>query len=445
MLTGRMTASILKQRTRSYLSSSAAAANKTATSTATNKRSALRGGRTTAAVRPFSTASGASGSVEMPRWKQSVVTSDGNYAEEAWLEDVVGGPLYEHQASLPRLPVNSVRDTLQRLLPTALPLARNAAEEKALLDAADKFEQQAEQLQERLRDRAAEWSDSSWLQHWWNTMGYLQVRDPVVINVSYFFDFKDDSTATTNVQRGAALLYAAALFRRDICTGSKPADTVGRQKTVLCSVAYKYMFNSCRIPQPEQDSVKLYDPSLHPHAVVSRRGQFYAIDFVDRDTHRPLPIEVLEAGLAEIVRMADSSATSESYPELGWITSGNRDDCAEARAVLLESGGDAMARALETLESGAVLLCLDDGAPVSKSETALHHLHGTEIDGRNRWFDKSIQLNVAENCKAGLTGEHSMMDVSTLYNTIQRCCCFDQTAELLGYRILQFFTASSIL
>lgn len=37
-------------------------------------------------------------------------------------------------------------------------------------------------------------------------------------------------------------------------------------------------------------------------------------------------------------------------------------------------------------------------------------LHGNISSGHNRWFDKSIQLIVTNNGKAGLVGEHSMMD-----------------------------------
>jgi carnitine O-acetyltransferase len=37
-------------------------------------------------------------------------------------------------------------------------------------------------------------------------------------------------------------------------------------------------------------------------------------------------------------------------------------------------------------------------------------LTGHLSSGHNRWFDKSIQLFVTENGKAGLQGEHSMMD-----------------------------------
>lgn len=228
------------------------------------------------------------------------------------------------------------------------------------------------------------------------------------MNVSYFFDFANDPTAQTQVQRGAALLYSTACFRNDIVSGQRPADLIGRNKTPLCSTAYKYMFHATRIPQPEQDSVKIYDPSSNPHVIVSRKGHFFTMDLVDRQTQKPLSVYALEQGLQQCIDMADSMPEGK-YPELGWLTSSHRDDWAAARDVLLQAGGELMAEALEQLESGAILMCLDDTSPVSKQETALLYLHGGN-NSANRWFDKSIQLTVTENAKAGFTGEHSLMD-----------------------------------
>lgn len=347
----------------------------------------------------------------LPTWKAPLIESNGDYREEAHLEDLVGGPLYQSQSSLPRLPVPAVADTLAKLLPTVLPLAKSDDERHSFVEACRIFPEQTTALQERLLQRAAEFSNSSWLQLWWNQAGYLQVRDPVVINVSYFFSFLDDPTAVTNVQRGAAMLWATAQFRHEVVSGSMTTNVLpgrkGQPPTPLCATAFKYMFHACRIPQPEQDSVKIYDPSQYHHAVVARKGHFYAIDLVDAETGNPLPLDVLEQELAACIQDADHRPPAV---ELGICTSSNRDDWATARAELLRVGGVAMEQALATLESGAILLCLDDQSPVSRSEAANLFWHGTHVAGANRWFDKSVQLIVTDNGKAGLTGEHSMMD-----------------------------------
>jgi len=64
--------------------------------------------------------------------------------------------------------------SIKQFLPTALPLAESKKEEDALLQACKDFPQQAKSLQQRLEARSASMKDSSWLQHWWNKIGYLQ-------------------------------------------------------------------------------------------------------------------------------------------------------------------------------------------------------------------------------------------------------------------------------
>jgi carnitine O-acetyltransferase len=190
-----------------------------------------------------------------------------------------------------------------------------------------------------------------------------------------------------------------------------PAESVGRgdRRKVLDSTAFKYLFHGCRVPEPEQDSYRIYDPALHHHAVVARKGHFFALDFCDPVTAEPYPVQVLEEGLQEIVERAEEME-AKNYPKLGWLTSSHRDDWAAARQELFGLSCDNMTAALELLQSGAILICLDDDEPVSRAEVANQLLTGSLKTGCNRWFDKSIQIIITDNGKAGLMGEHSMMD-----------------------------------
>ena len=69
-----------------------------------------------------------------------------------------------------------------------------------------------------------------------------------------------------------------------------------------------------------------------------------------------------------------------------------------------------MKHAMEKLESGAFLLCLDDNEPLSLQQCGINYWHGGKESGHNRWFDKSMQFVCTENGKVGFIGEHSMMD-----------------------------------
>ena len=116
-----------------------------------------------------------------------MVESHGDYRAEAYLEDHIGGNLYSKQHSLPKLPIPSVSETIARFLPTALPLAKSDEEKATLIKACEEFEGQAGELQKRLVERKeGEMKDSSWLQFWWNTLGYLQVSSVhITVNANF--------------------------------------------------------------------------------------------------------------------------------------------------------------------------------------------------------------------------------------------------------------------
>ena len=58
----------------------------------------------------------------------------------------------------------------------------------------------------------------------------------------------------------------------------------------------------------------------------------------------------------------------------------------------------------------SALFCACTQEPVSRKQCSELFLHGNITSGNNRWFDKSIQIIVTNNGKAGFLGEHSMMD-----------------------------------
>ena len=114
-------------------------------------------------------------SPDLKTWPVPMIESRGDYREEAHLDDLVNGPLYTSQKTLPQLPIPTIEETISAFLPTALPLAQSEEEIRNLKEACKAFPKQAAQLHERLISRKNnEMENSSWLQLWWNTAGYLQ-------------------------------------------------------------------------------------------------------------------------------------------------------------------------------------------------------------------------------------------------------------------------------
>lgn len=77
-----------------------------------------------------------------------------------------------------------------------------------------------------------------------------------------------------------------------------------------------------------------------------------------------------------------------------------------------------MELALTRLQSSCLCLNLDDESPSSRKECAELLLTGGLKSGENRWFDKSIQISVCKNGKAGLLAEHAMMDGTTMVDFV---------------------------
>jgi len=382
------------------------------------------------------------------KWPSPMMESHGNYREEAFLEDIIGGGknnnLYGQQQRLPSLPVPSLQETMDRFLPTALPLCENEAERNSLLQAAQEFVDETKELQHCLEQRRddSQQNGTSWLQHWWNTEGYLKFRDPLPVHVSYFLTVPDDpslpkqqeekenpidSSVSSGLYRAAAAMTAAAEFRKLVCSGQWPCDQADGEP--LCSVGYKYFFHACRIPQRLQDKVRIYDPSRHHHCIVASRGYFFAVDFLEEQTGDALPLNVLVERLQQCEQKAQHLEEEgvTAAPQLGWLTTGDRDDWADARKQMVQDCGGAsneLNNALSVLESGAFVICLDDDRPQANTDAATEfwdgnhhhpadshsHLSSLEL---NRWFDKSVQLVVTKNGKMGLVAEHSMFDGMT--------------------------------
>lgn len=108
-------------------------------------------------------------------WRSNFIDCNGDYRDEMYLEEYIGGPLYENQKNMRRLPVPDIQQTLERFLSTALPLAKTKEEENALKEACKTFPEQAEILQERLiARRNHEMANSSWMQKWWNQASWCK-------------------------------------------------------------------------------------------------------------------------------------------------------------------------------------------------------------------------------------------------------------------------------
>ncbi|KAI9090270.1 acyltransferase ChoActase/COT/CPT [Phlyctochytrium arcticum] len=316
-------------------------------------------------------------------------------------------PLFEHQQSLPKLPVAPLQETAVKYLRSvkAVVSEQEYAKTEAAVTEFIKPGGKGEELHKRLTEKAAS-EPTSWLYDWWNDWAYMAYRDPVVINVSYFFVLRDEIRKEWKApaRRAASIITGALEFKRLVVEEQlKPEST---RAGPLSMDQYQWLFNACRIPAIPSDTTLVADPRKNTHIVVIRKNQFFQVETVDA-SGKQLSTYDIEAQLKTIYEQA---GTSKAAP-IGVLTSENRDVWTKTREELLKS--PLSQDALDVIERSAFVVCLDDTKPVTREESSRACWHG---DGRNRFFDKPIQFIIFDNGKAGFLGEHSMMDATPTNN-----------------------------
>mmetsp|Transcript_11984 Transcript_11984/g.19507 ORF Transcript_11984/g.19507 Transcript_11984/m.19507 type:complete len:633 (-) Transcript_11984:1471-3369(-) len=361
-----------------------------------------------------------------------------DFADSLDMENA-GSRLYGRQGQVPRLPVPPLEHTMGIFLESVKPLvtAEEFVETKRKVDEFVKSGQ-AEILQNRLKELDAKRSNSSWFIKAWNELAYLGYRDSVVWNVSYFLQLKDEPAfAMSPTRRAARFVYHSLFFRELVVSGDLDPDM--RKKVPMSNSQYKYMFNACRMPGDGMDVVRTYDPSKYRHIVVARKNRFYSFDVLD-SKGSPKSIREIEVQLGRIVSMADRVGIDEDA--VGVLTAGDRDVWFEDRKRLVSGvppeACELNRASLEKIESSIIMVCFDDTSPTTREEIGRALIHS---DGRNRFWDKSIQVVFFENGRAGFVGEHAMMDGLTttrLVNfTLERMfgdspeICFPSTSDEL--------------
>ena len=120
--------------------------------------------------------------------------------------------MLRYQASLPHLPVPPLANTLSKYLETLRPLLSPAeyTRSQSIIRAFGASEQ-AEELQRRLEARARASGEGvapvvNWLADWWDETAYMAFREPVVVNVSYFYVHVQDVPDVPDEAIGGALL-----------------------------------------------------------------------------------------------------------------------------------------------------------------------------------------------------------------------------------------------
>uniref|UniRef100_A0A8C1MKJ9 Carnitine O-palmitoyltransferase 1, muscle isoform n=1 Tax=Cyprinus carpio TaxID=7962 RepID=A0A8C1MKJ9_CYPCA len=331
--------------------------------------------------------------------------------------------LYSFQASLPRLPVPSIDDTIRRYLESVRPLLDDEQYKQMETVANDFKKDPAPKFQKHLKLKS--WWATNYVSDWWEEYIYLRGRDPIMVNSNFYtMDLLYVIPTHRQAARAGNVVHAMLQYRRKLERGELTPFPI--MPSVL-SCQLRRMFNTTRIPGIETDFVQhLKD---RKHLVVYHRGRFFKVWLYYGGRHL-WPSE-LELQFQRI--LDDKSEPQPGELKLPSLTAGNRVPWARARLKYFTEGINQAS--LEAIETAAFFLTLDDEAHGYDPENirsldlyAKSLLHGKCYD---RWFDKSFTLIVYKNGKIGVNTEHSWADspiIGHMWEYVLATDCFQ-----LGY------------
>ena len=222
----------------------------------------------------------------------------------------------QFQASLPKMPIPPLAQTLERYALSLRPLLNGSEYERSLKSIKDFGVPggAGEDLQNRLTSRSKRPDIKNWLYDYWVDHYYLKPRRPITPATNFFMSHKDAGNQFKISKRAAIICKAVLDFKNGWDNGTlEPALLNGDP---ICMESYHWMFNTCRIPVIGQDqSVK---HNRNNRVVVIRRNRFFTIE--GEQCGRNLSVADLEYCFEHILRSAEDDG-----PAIGILTSENRD------------------------------------------------------------------------------------------------------------------------
>lgn len=138
--------------------------------------------------------------------------------KQGFSANLTAAKLFKNTLNLPRLPVPSLSQTIEKYIKTVTPFLSNDElnNTKNLLKEFSSENAVGNKLQKLLIEKAQ--TEENWLADWWLQNAYLSYRDPVVIFSSpgLVFPFEDFENETQRLQYTASLILGAVEYKTAI-------------------------------------------------------------------------------------------------------------------------------------------------------------------------------------------------------------------------------------
>nr|XP_033945489.1 peroxisomal carnitine O-octanoyltransferase isoform X2 [Pseudochaenichthys georgianus] len=281
---------------------------------------------------------------------------------------------FQHQDTLPSLPVPSLETSLSKYLNAVRPFA-SEEEFKATLDIVNTFQEGVgQELHQKLLQKAR--TNRNWLEEWWLDVAYLEVRIPSQLNVNFagpgpYLEHCWLPEEGTQLQRASISTWHTLQYWNLIRTERLHPQKAG--KLPLDMDQFRMLFCTCKVPGVKKDTIRNYfktesEGPCPSHLVVMCRGRMFTFDAVC-DGQILTPPEILR-------QLSYVKECCEGEPEgdgVSALTSEERSRWAQTREHLI-SIDPHNSNILETIQSSLFVLSLDETKPYS---SPVNYTNGT--------------------------------------------------------------------
>ncbi|CAG8510683.1 5698_t:CDS:10 [Paraglomus occultum] len=323
---------------------------------------------------------------------------------------------FSNQSRIPRLPIPTLQETAERYKKSLLPILSSEDYVRAA-KAVDEFVSPnglGEILQQRLHELDKR-EPNNWLEKIWLAKAYLEWREPTLINVNWWCEFRDPAggilktppprgeLSDFQLSRAAGIISNLLTFSDTVNNELLPPEST--RQGPLCMNQYKNQFGTTRIADSPADRIITTWPATAKHIIVLMRDHIFKVQVLGEGGAR-VPIKAIEQQLRTVATMLKNAQQIDS--PVGLLTGEHRDAWAAARKALEELSPENRA-SFNEIDTALFAVCLDDYSVDTDIDISHHNIFHA-FNGRNRWFDKSLQVIIQNNGRAGVNGEHSPAD-----------------------------------
>ncbi|PIC80581.1 hypothetical protein CSV75_01965 [Sporosarcina sp. P18a] len=313
---------------------------------------------------------------------------------------------FKFQEHLPSVPIPELEDTKRKLLEAIEPLISGEEFEETKKVVQQFFEEsgEAQLLQEKLQI----WQENiagSWLKPFWDNV-YLTSRDSLHTgsNFNVLLDNQQYPLRTIAELAGKVSRSVAEFYHTIIDEKAAPEMSRGMP---LDMSQYPNFFRSVRIPKTHRDGHYVAEYSkVENHICLLTNGHIYSIP-VTNQRGIMYSSESLSSLIESILSLKEPAGKN-----VGIFTTTNRNKAADIYQQL--SVTTVNAENLQSIADSLVVLSIDKES--TNSDEAIQNLL---LGGKNKYFDKTLQIVITKAGEVGYSVEHTAVDGTTSFAVIQ--------------------------